>query len=368
MPNSMLLPQTENSGKIWRILLLLFVLLVFFFSIELLADSIKLFGAGFAKTLFSFASTPIIALFIGLAATTLMQSSSASTSIMVGMVSSGSLPLSLAVPMVMGANIGTTVTNTMVAMGHITNPTEFRRAFSAATVHDMFNMLAVLIFFPLELTTGILSKTGLALATLVEGSSGLALFSPVKAVLKPIVKGFLHSVNDNPWLGLLVAVAALYFAIVMLTKVLKGIFLRNVENAFQGGIFDNAAVAFAMGIALTFLVQSSSITTSMVVPMAGAGLLTIQQIFPYTLGANIGTTITAFMAAMLTGNHNAVALSMVHFAFNAYGTLLLWPMRRLPIWMAETLATQTLRSRLYPLLYLVVLFLALPLAAIYLTH
>ena len=123
-------------------------------------------------------------------------------------------------------------------------------------------MLAVLIFFPLELSTGILSKTGLALATLVEGSSGLALFSPVKALLKPIVKGFLHSVNDNPWLGLLVAVAALYFAIVMLTKVLKGIFLRNVENAFQGGIFDNAAVAFAMGIALTFLVQSSSITTS----------------------------------------------------------------------------------------------------------
>lgn len=361
-------PRSASTGKPVRILLLLLVLLGFFFSIELLADSIKLFGAGFAETLFEFSSSPGVALLIGIVATSLMQSSSATTSIMVGMVSSGSLPLELAVPMVMGANIGTTVTNTLVSLGHIGNPNEFRRAFAAATVHDFFNILSVMLFFPIEMATGFLTATGGKLAGFLEGSRGLTLFSPVKALLKPIITGYLDLVHHNAWIGLLTAVIVLYLAIVLMTTILKSLFLSNVENAFQGGLFDNAAVAFVMGLALTFLVQSSSITTSMVIPMAGAGLLTIQQIFPYTLGANIGTTITAFMAALLTGNHNAVALSMVHLAFNAYGTLVFWPLRRIPIFLAENLAALTLKSRLYPFLYIGLVFLVLPLAAIYLTR
>jgi sodium-dependent phosphate cotransporter len=358
------------AGKLlprWFLYLaLLAILTTFFFSIELLADSIKLFGAEFAKSLFTFSSSPGVSLLIGIVATTLMQSSSASTTIMVGLVSSGSLPLELAVPMIMGANIGTTVTNTLVSLAHVKNPAEFRRAFSCATVHDFFNILSVILFFPLEIYTGILSRSGQYLAGLVEGSKGLTLFSPVKALLKPAIHGFLELVGNSAWVGLACAVVLLYLAIVLLTKVLRGLFMRNMENAFQGGIFDNGAVAFLMGIGLTFLVQSSSITTSMVIPMAGAGLLTIQQVFPYTLGANIGTTITAFMASLITGNHNAVVLAMVHLSFNAFGTLLFWPLKRLPIFLAESLASLTLRSKLYPLLYVLMVFVLLPLAAIYL--
>ena len=80
-----------------------------------------------------------------------MQSSSASTSVIVGLVASGALGVEQAVPMVMGANIGTTVTNTLVSLGHVRQSAEFKRAFAAATVHDFFNVLAVSILLPIEL-------------------------------------------------------------------------------------------------------------------------------------------------------------------------------------------------------------------------
>ncbi|MEI5617209.1 thymidylate synthase, partial [Streptomyces brasiliscabiei] len=87
----------------------------------------------------------------------LIQSSSTVTSIIVGLVAGG-LPVELAIPMIMGANIGTTVTNTLVSLGHVRYKDEFKRAFASATIHDFFNLLAVAIFLPLEMAFGILEK------------------------------------------------------------------------------------------------------------------------------------------------------------------------------------------------------------------
>ena len=66
----------------------------------------------------------------------------------------------------------------------------------------------------------------------------------------------------------------------------------KLEAFFDTHIFKTTIRAMLFGILITFLVQSSSITTSLVVPLAGAGILKLRQIFPYTLGANIGTTMT----------------------------------------------------------------------------
>ena len=101
-------------------------------------------------------SSRFISLFIGVFATVLFQSSSTTTSLIVGMAGGGLIGLSSAIPMVMGANIGTTVTNTLVSLGHIRRKEEFKRAFASSTVHDFFNMLAVIIFFPLEIMFGFL--------------------------------------------------------------------------------------------------------------------------------------------------------------------------------------------------------------------
>jgi solute carrier family 34 (sodium-dependent phosphate cotransporter) len=370
--------QEKPQRPLWlNILLLMLVLYAFFFSIELMSKSIKLFGGGLAKELFTLTSNPWVALFIGLGATSLMQSSSATTSMVVAMVAAGALKLELAVPIIMGANIGTSVTNTLVSIAHITHKSEFRRAFAASTVHDMFNLLAVAVFFPLELFTGAFSKLGVFMSAHLEGAAGLKMMSPLKMIVIPPVKAVLHSLdsvfghvqhlNLEAWLALAIALFTLFFAISRLTTVLKLIFMGGADGWFQSKLFSNPLTALGLGVMLTVMVQSSSITTSLVVPMAGAGILTLRQIFPYTLGANVGTTVTAIMAALATQNPASVAIALVHLAFNLAGTLLIWPMRELPVRMAEILAEFSLRSKLIPFAYVLLTFIALPLGVIFLT-
>ena len=98
---------------------------------------------------------------------------------------------STAIPMIMGANIGTTVTNTLVSMGHVGDKKEFRRAFAAATVHDFFNLIAVFVFLPLEMMTGFLAQGSAMLAdVLVGGHSVEVSFNPLKAMTAHRLLGY----------------------------------------------------------------------------------------------------------------------------------------------------------------------------------
>jgi sodium-dependent phosphate cotransporter len=115
------------------------------------------------------------------------------------------------------------------------------------------------------------------------------------------------------------------------------------------------------------LVQSSSITTSLVIPLAGAGILSLTQIFPFTLGANVGTTITAMLAALAVGEISAVTVAFAHLLFNLIGIALIWPIpavRRIPVRMATWLAGIAGDNRWFAVVYILVLFYALPLAFI----
>ena len=123
-------------------------LYLFLVGIAGMSSAIKRMGSDFAETVLTTTSDPFIALFIGIFATVLFQSSSTTTSLIVGMVSSGSLTIASSIPMIMGANIGTTVTNTIVSVGHINKGTEFKRAFAASTVHDFFNNFSSNHCFP----------------------------------------------------------------------------------------------------------------------------------------------------------------------------------------------------------------------------
>ena len=144
-----------------------------------------------AKALFAFATNPFLGLLVGTVATALIQSSSTVTSIIVGLVAGG-LPVVTAVPMVMGANIGTTITNTLVSLGHVAERGEFRRAFAAATVHDFFNLLSVAIFFPIEIVFHPLEKMGLFCADLLLGTGSLSMtdLNFVSAATTPVVGVF----------------------------------------------------------------------------------------------------------------------------------------------------------------------------------
>ena len=148
------------------------------FGIYTLITAVGLIGAGFksatggqAGELFQFASNPFIALMIGVLATVATQSSTTTTAITVGMVAGG-LPIAIAVPVMLGANIGTTITSTLVSLGMVRDKDSFRRAFGAASIHDFYNLLAVAIFLPLELMFGILAKSSEWLANQTSGSDG----------------------------------------------------------------------------------------------------------------------------------------------------------------------------------------------------
>ena len=283
-------------------------------------------------------------LFIGFLATSLIQSSSTTTTIIVGLVASQALTIELAVPMLMGANIGTTTTNTIVSVGHITRPAEFERAFAASTVHDFFNILAAAVVLPLEIFFHPVERIAVFSQGVFAGAGGMSLASPLKAAVRPLsdlISGAFP--YELPLIGL--SLLVLFIALNRLMRLVRGVFLERMASLFDRVLFRNDVTSFGLGIVTTAAVQSSSATTSLVVPLAGTGVLSLRQIFPYTLGANIGTTITAILASFSTGVPAAVTVALAHLSFNILGIAIFYPLRAAPIWMAERVGAYAARTR-----------------------
>jgi sodium-dependent phosphate cotransporter len=340
-------PPGERDAPSWvaaaRTLLFLLALYGFFVSIDLLSTAFKMAGQGFAEGLLNTARDPLAGVFLGLLTTALIQSSSTTTSIVVGLVAAGTLTLPVAVPIIMGANIGTTVTNTIVSMGHVTRRAEFRRAFAAGTVHDFFNLLAVTALLPLEVAFHPIERTAVALEGLFEGIGGVQMVSPLKAIVGPVSHRAAELLPHAIVLGLL-ALGLLFFCLSQMVRIMRGAVLSRVEGLFDRVLFRNDAAGFLLGWILTAVVQSSSATTSLVVPLAGTGVLSMRRIFPYTLGANLGTTITAILASFATGNPIAITVALAHLVFNVFGMAIFYPARSIPIRLAEECGKLVARS------------------------
>jgi sodium-dependent phosphate cotransporter len=340
----------------------------------MMGSSLKLFGKDFSETLIATTSNPFVGLFIGILATSIIQSSSSTSSIVVGMVAGGAfspdpeVSIQIAIPIIMGANIGTSITNTIASLPQVNRSNEFKRAFAAATVHDFFNFLSVIIIFPLQLATNFLGTIATKMADMFAGVGGLKFLSPIKAITKPVVSIIQPYFEAVPWLMLVIAILLLFIALKYMVTSLKVIVVSRAKDWFDKYLFRNAIRAFIVGIILTMLVQSSSITTSLVVPMAGAGLLTLQQIFPYTLGSNIGTTITAMLAALITGNIAAVTVAFAHLIFNISGIIFWWPLKKVPITLATKFAEYSTKNKLIPVAYVLILFFIIPLLVVYLAN
>ena len=346
-------------------------LYLFLVGIAGMSSAIKRMGSDFAETVLTTTSDPFIALFIGIFATVLFQSSSTTTSLIVGMVSSGSLTIASSIPMIMGANIGTTVTNTIVSVGHINKGTEFKRAFAASTVHDFFNILAVIIVFPIEMLFHPLQRTSewfaLKIFGKIDNIEVLQAKSPIKLAVKSGANFLQQFSFDNDIVYLIISVFITFMMLYSIVKLLKSLVLKKIEGFFDQYIFNTAVKAMLFGIIITIMVQSSSITTSLVVPLAGAGVLTLRQIFPFTLGANIGTTVTALLAA-ITGTVSALVAAFSHLLFNISGIVIIYcipALRNIPLKCAEIISEQAVTKKYLPLLYLFFIFVLLPLFIIY---
>ena len=358
-----------------NVLILLGLLYIFLFSIALFGTAFKLVGKGFSEQLIATTTNPVVGLMIGLLATSLIQSSSSTTSIVVGMVAGGALTVTNAVPIIMGANMGTTVTNTLVAMTSMNRRMEFQRAFAGATMHDFFNLMSIAILFPLEQATHFLQRSATWLSTALVGAEGTDFPNPIKAATKPVVhevKLLLVEKMDLPdgvaaTVMVVLALAGIFFALTFLSKVLKALVLSRAEGAFTRNMRRSGLVAMGMGLAVTVGVQSSSITTSLLVPLIGAGIVPLEAAFAATMGANIGTTVTALLASM-TGTPAAVTVALVHLLFNICGILIIYPvpyLRKIPIRLAKGLAAQTARRRWFAFAYMVSVFFVMPLIFVF---
>jgi sodium-dependent phosphate cotransporter len=364
----------ERLLTIVKILGVAACLYLFLVGIGGMGYSFKLFGKEFSQKILEATSSPLIGLFIGILATTIVQSSSTTTSIVIGMVAAEAIGVRSAIFMIMGANIGTTVTAKLVSLGHITRKAEFRRAFAASSVHDTFNLVTVSLLYPLEYFFNILENSATWMGRIFVDVTGIT--KPenyLKKITAPVVEGLADLLDKIPWLVLLVSVVITFFMLWGIVKLLQSLVLKKLESFFDTYVFRNLAMSFVVGLILTVMVQSSSITTSLIVPLAGAGVLRLQQIFPFTIGANIGTTITGLLAALAVAGQPGIdpkfvlagaTVAFAHFLFNASGAIIFLPfkrMRELPVLVAEWLAEVCSKNRIIPIVFIVLVFYLIPL-------
>lgn len=424
------------------------LLYLFLLGLNLMGDAFKGLSGKGAGELLASVSNPMAAISIGVLATVLLQSSSTTTSIIVTMVGADIITVENAIPMAMGANIGTSVTNTIVAHGHILDMKEFKRGFQGATVHDAFNLLTVAILLPVEIITqacgmGLLLAISDGIADALVGASASTFTSPVKVIVGPLSKLFI-SVDKNIIKGIakgcvacskkcvaesdcckddsrkdkagekikrcvprdewrqiyeegrilkggfakdigdvggsvIVLILSLIFLCVALygiVRVLHYLVLSSgrVENAdgteapfvryTRKVLRLNQYLSILFGMIMTILVQSSSITTSALTPLVALGIISVEDMLPLTLGANLGTTCTAFLASIVTEKKNAIQIALCHLTFNIFGVLIWFPvplMRKVPLAMAGLLGERSMWYKWFGSFYILLCFVICPL-------
>lgn len=353
------------------VIYIVLALLLFLFALDLMTSSLQHLKRNVSETILLATSNPFTGLFIGLVITAMLQSSSTTTSLVVALVASGALSLESAIPIIMGANIGTTITATIVSLGFISKKKEFRRAVAAGTYHYFFNLLTAVVLFPLEYYYGFLSSfsrwithtlftTGTTTGEVTQAHSWSG-FS--------FITNWLIDVVNSPFLLVVLAISMLFASILIFRKLISDLLKAKSPEVFSRFFFMSPVKSFSWGLLTTAAIRSSTITTSVVVPIVAKKIVSLKQAAPFIMGANVGTTVTAFIAAILqTDTSSAVSIAIAHFLFNFIGVLLFMPipvLRKLPVELSERLGKLTLKYRLAGFVYLLVAFFFLPFSLIY---
>jgi len=432
------LKEMKSTGKTWgekncqekiltvlmttaKLMLVALLLYMFIISLGLMGNAFKVLGgksSGRAFRQSELFSNPVASLSLGILATVLVQSSSTSTSVIITMAAADLVSMTNAIPMIMGANIGTAVTASIVSLAQIGDREQYRRAFGGAIVHYCFNILTVVILLPLEVVTGMLQVMSKAM---VDGfgisnddeKGGQQDF--LKVITKPISSRLLqvdkklvtkiaqeadpvklakleatsiiknsqsngaHLFMDTPMsenaAGVLLIIVSLLFlsiCLILLVKTLQSVFkgraaiwigkFLNLEIKSCPLIGDYILMTFGMG--LTILMQSSSVTTSTLTPLVGIGLIRVEKMFPFTIGANIGTTVTGILAALASSNMEiGFQVAMAHLLFNVIGTMMWFmvpAMRVVPLSMAKFLGNIAAEVKIFPVLLIIFAWVGCP--------
>jgi sodium-dependent phosphate cotransporter len=415
----------EWMGVSLAVILIFVCLYCFGLGLDFLGNGAKVMTSCSAGELFDHHANPVSALMIGMLTTVLIQSSSTTTTIIVGLVGvdSSIIGVQEGIYMIMGANIGTTVSNTIVSLGHFSDPEQLGHAFAGATIHDLFNFMSVAVLFPIEICTGYLFQLTAALVRGANTKEGEAWEGPAKKLISPLASRILIANKkvitevanggdcaefypitcadpDHPtylsckkvgliacdkstglcpaffspdatrfedqvsgfvvfFIGLFAIFTSLFALTFLIRKLLVGISLRVIYKATA----INSYLLIVIGAGITTLLQSSTTTTSFLTPFVGIGILRLEQMFPLTIGANIGTTITSILAALVTDGNDALQVALAHLMFNVTGMMIWYPIpavRQIPLEAAKRLGKAAKAWRGTTLVYLVVMFFLVP--------
>jgi solute carrier family 34 (sodium-dependent phosphate cotransporter) len=367
-------PKKNYWQTIRKTLYVIGSLVLFLFALDLMISSLQHLGTVAAETIILATSNPFTGLFIGLLITAMIQSSSTTTSLCVALVASGSITLENAIPIIMGANVGTTITSTIVSLGFINKKKEFRRAVAAGTYHDFFNILTVIVLFPLEYYYGFLSSIAVWISNLFFTQSVVPAESHATHFwfgFSPVINFLIDKIPSAFFLTT-VALILLFASILAFRRLISNLLKAQSPEVFSRFFFKSQLKSFTWGLLTTAAIRSSTITTSVVVPIVAKKIVKLSQAAPFIMGANIGTTITAFIAAFLNSNTSStLSIAIVHFLFNFIGVLMFFPipvLRKLPIGLASGMGKLTLKYRLAGFVYLLTTFFFLPFSLIFLSQ
>ncbi len=348
-------------------------LVTFLFAINLMVASLNRLGTGLSETILFATSNPFNGLFIGLLVTALLQSSSTTTSLVVAFVASRSITVEAALPIIMGANIGTTITSTIVSLGFINKKKEFQRAVASGTYHDMFNILTALVVFPLQYYYDVLGRLSSYIADLLfvpvlnpvkQVGPGRSLFDPVIVLLESWIPAGLPLS--------LISLALLFGSILVFRRLVTDLLDVKEPRRLGRFLFGQRWKSFLWGLVTTAAIRSSTITTSLIVPVVAKKIVSLRKAAPFIVGANVGTTITAFIAVSLNATtREAIIIASSHLVFNVIGVILflITPLiNRIPYTLANRLGSLTLKFRLAGFVYLLSTFFFIPFVLIYLNQ
>jgi len=361
--------SASKASRPWarKVLIITATLLLFLVSIDLMSSCFKLLGKETAENILEVTTNPFIGLFIGLLMTAIIQSSSTSTSLMVTAVASGSLSLVNAIPMILGANIGTTLTSTIISLGYITRKKEFRKAIAAGTLHDFFNILVTIIVFPLEYYYGLLSGSAQWIVDSISLGKSTAEGSGFSFRLWDLIPigDWISQTSIPPIIPLIISFGLLIISIKYLSRSLSSVLIGESRDRMKTYLFGSRGRSFLWGTLITAGVQSSSITSSLIVPFVATNKVSLRKAFPFLMGANIGTTITAFIAASFR-SEAAISLALAHLLFNLVGVVVFFLpyLRDVPIYLANQFGRVANKFRLAVFLYIILAFFMFPFSLI----
>ena len=353
-----------------RLLFFLLILFLFLFSLDLLSNAAVKTQAFIDRDVIDSLNNPFISFAIGLFLTAIFQSSSLTTSLTVVLVGKSLIGFKAAIFIMMGANLGTTITAMIISLGHLSSGKGFKKAISCALLHHNFNLISILLFFPLEYFLGlfsnttnlIVSKLGFKFETFHQ-STNFFEFNLEK------FNAMLHEFFPS-WFIFCVGILLLFISIRLFIWLLKVALLSKFDAQIENYLFGNQLSSLLSGLGITALIHSSTVVTAFLVPYTAASKISLKKAYPFLIGANIGTTFTAIVAA-LSSNSLAMSLALAHFLFNFLGLISFYPtqfQRNIILKSAKYMGRSISRNPILLFVYVLLVFFVIPFITIALSR